>query len=442
MPSVHRDANVCANVIYYAPQRLEHGDSACIPFKLLLESLELQGKGTRVVRCHGAPRPHRHNFSGWLRLKDSSGRATSTKYQQLASSAACLETQEMRHAISHDINNDEYWPAHDCLGPLGDSMSHLLDGILQFLNLLFLSSAHLSSLPAPPTSAKPRPKQKQNCPRWSKFDQPERAHPSTEAITASLLLCAMSRAILLVFFAACCVGCTYAFTSMMPAPQLRSPALSASGRPAPASSTSMQMESADRRGVLLAGVAALSSAVIPAPAKAADEVTFYVGAGCYWHVQVYSHESEKTSLPPVYPEPFSILLARPMSIFASPIHQSSSGQQRLSPMRSLHDAHMPHLRAYLLPHPPCSRHPPSGTRQQTNTAARPRPPPTHSHSIGEGRQRLTHTLICLQHEVTEAEKKILGRKELEYTAVVGYGGGTKTGKNGKVTIPHLPHRTR
>jgi len=48
----------------------------------------------------------------------------------------------------------------------------------------------------------------------------------------------------------------------------------------------------------------------------------------------------------------------------------------------------------------------------------------------------------LQHEVTEAEKKILGRKELEYTAVVGYGGGTKTGKNGKVTIPHLPPRTR
>jgi len=138
--------------------------------------------------------------------------------------------------------------------------------------------------------------------------------------------CVMSRAVLLVFFAACCVGCTYAFTAMMPAPQLRSPALSASGRPAPATSTTMQMESADRRGVLLAGVAALSSAVIPAPAKAADEVTFYVGAGCYWHVQ---------------------------------------------------------------------------------------------------------------HEVTEAEKKILGRKELQYTAVVGYGGGTKTGKNGKVCYHNL-----
>jgi len=175
MPSVHRDANVCANVIYYAPQRLEHGDSACIPLKLLLESLELQGKGTRVVRCHGAPRPHRHNFSGWLRLKDSSGRATSTKYQQLASSAACLETQEMRHAISHDINNDEYWPAHDCLGPLGDSMSHLLDGILQFLNLLFLSSAHLSfpSLLLLPLRNRDRNKNKTaRRPRWSKFDQP------------------------------------------------------------------------------------------------------------------------------------------------------------------------------------------------------------------------------------------------------------------------------
>lgn len=86
-----------------------------------------------------------------------------------------LETQEMRHAISHDINNDEYWPAHDCLGPLGDSMSHLLDGILQFLNLLFLSSAHLSfpSLLLLPLRNRDRNKNKTaRRPRWSKFDQP------------------------------------------------------------------------------------------------------------------------------------------------------------------------------------------------------------------------------------------------------------------------------
>jgi hypothetical protein len=131
----------------------------------------------------------------------------------------------------------------------------------------------------------------------------------------------MSRAVLLVFFAACCVGCTYAFTAMMPAPQLRSPALSASGRPASATSTTMQMESADRRGVILAGVAALSSAVIPAPAKATDEVTFYVGAGCYWHVQVCSYELKTPSLFLSTLHPFSILPARPMSIFSCPIHQ-------------------------------------------------------------------------------------------------------------------------
>eukprot|EP00283_Hemiselmis_rufescens_P023113 CAMPEP_0173448630 /NCGR_PEP_ID=MMETSP1357-20121228/41140_1 /TAXON_ID=77926 /ORGANISM="Hemiselmis rufescens, Strain PCC563" /LENGTH=297 /DNA_ID=CAMNT_0014415161 /DNA_START=26 /DNA_END=919 /DNA_ORIENTATION=- len=43
----------------------------------------------------------------------------------------------------------------------------------------------------------------------------------------------------------------------------------------------------------------------------------------------------------------------------------------------------------------------------------------------------------VQHEVTEAERKILGRKQDEYTAVVGYAGGTKTGKDGKVCYHNL-----
>lgn len=45
MPPVHSDADVSANVIYNASKRLEHGDCACIPFKLFLESLDLQGRG-------------------------------------------------------------------------------------------------------------------------------------------------------------------------------------------------------------------------------------------------------------------------------------------------------------------------------------------------------------------------------------------------------------
>lgn len=126
---------------------------------------------------------------------------------------------------------------------------------------------------------------------------------------------AMNRAILLVFFAACCVGCTYAFTSMMPAPQLRSPALSASGRPAPATSTTMQMESADRRSFLLAGVAALSSAVIPAPAKAEDEVSIYVGAGCYWHVQVCPQQPPTSICTALHPLPPHLLVRTPSRDF-------------------------------------------------------------------------------------------------------------------------------
>lgn len=61
-------------------------------------------------------------------------------------------------------------------------------------------------------------------------------------------------------------------------------------------------------------------------------------------------------------------------------------------------------------------------------------------AIEKSEQRSTRLPAFVQHEVTEAEKKILGRKQLEYTAVVGYGGGTKTGKNGKVARPATPPR--
>jgi hypothetical protein len=102
MPPVHRDANVGANVIYYAPKRLEHCDSACIPFKPLLESLELQGKGTELSDGHhGAPRPHRHNISGFLHSGETSRGASSSMIQPLASSAAA-DAGKLRNAVSHD----------------------------------------------------------------------------------------------------------------------------------------------------------------------------------------------------------------------------------------------------------------------------------------------------------------------------------------------------
>lgn len=43
----------------------------------------------------------------------------------------------------------------------------------------------------------------------------------------------------------------------------------------------------------------------------------------------------------------------------------------------------------------------------------------------------------VQHEVTEAERKILGRSPAQYTAVAGYAGGTKVGNQGKVCYHNL-----
>jgi hypothetical protein len=41
-------------------------------------------------------------------------------------------------------NNGKNWPAHDCRSPLVDGMPHLLDGILQFLDLTLLSTHPLA----------------------------------------------------------------------------------------------------------------------------------------------------------------------------------------------------------------------------------------------------------------------------------------------------------
>jgi peptide methionine sulfoxide reductase MsrA len=38
----------------------------------------------------------------------------------------------------------------------------------------------------------------------------------------------------------------------------------------------------------------------------------------------------------------------------------------------------------------------------------------------------------VQHEMTVAEQKFLGRDGKSFTSVAGYAGGTKLGKNGKV----------